>query len=69
MGIPEDVFQNVFLDHKTTSALIADRAFGFVNFTGSVGGGKAPYFSMILIYKGAEDWIKGLEMPVMKGKA
>lgn len=41
VGIPEDVFQNVFLDHKTTSALIADRAFGFVNFTGSVGGGKA----------------------------
>lgn len=40
-GIPEDVFQNVFLDHQTTSALIADRAFGFVNFTGSVGGGKA----------------------------
>ncbi|MDC1381520.1 aldehyde dehydrogenase family protein [Octadecabacter sp.] len=41
VGIPEDVFQNVFLDHATTSALIADRAFGFVNFTGSVGGGKA----------------------------
>ena len=40
-GIPEDVFQNVFLDHATTSALIAERAFGFVNFTGSVGGGKA----------------------------
>ncbi len=40
-GIPEDVFQNVFLDHDTTSALIADRAFGFVNFTGSVGGGRA----------------------------
>ncbi|MEP2641790.1 aldehyde dehydrogenase family protein [Roseobacter sp.] len=40
-GIPEEVFQNVFLDHQTTSALIADRAFGFVNFTGSVGGGKA----------------------------
>ncbi|WP_299954031.1 aldehyde dehydrogenase family protein [uncultured Roseobacter sp.] len=40
-GVPEDVFQNVFLDHRTTSALIADRAFGFVNFTGSVGGGKA----------------------------
>ena len=38
---PEDVFQNVFLDHATTSGLIADRAFGFVNFTGSVGGGKA----------------------------
>ncbi|MCX7567943.1 aldehyde dehydrogenase family protein [Sulfitobacter sp. F26169L] len=40
-GIPEDVFQNVFLDHQTTSDLIADRAFGFVNFTGSVEGGKA----------------------------
>ncbi|MEM9280028.1 MAG: precorrin-2 C(20)-methyltransferase [Pseudomonadota bacterium] len=25
---------------------------------------KAPYFSMILIYKGAEDWIRKLEMPV-----
>ncbi len=40
-GLPEDVFQNVFLDHDTTSALIAERAFDFVNFTGSVGGGKA----------------------------
>ncbi len=25
---------------------------------------KAPYFSMILIYKGAEDWIQSLEMPL-----
>ncbi len=40
-GIPDAVFQNVFLDHQTTSDLIADRAFGFVNFTGSVAGGKA----------------------------
>lgn len=40
-GVPEDVFQNVFLDHETTSELIAERSFGFVNFTGSVGGGKA----------------------------
>ncbi|XDA97642.1 aldehyde dehydrogenase family protein [Sulfitobacter sp. LCG007] len=40
-GIPEDVFQNAFLDHETTSGLIAARAFGFVNFTGSVAGGKA----------------------------
>ncbi len=40
-GIPEDVFQNIFLDHDTTSQLIAARAFDFVNFTGSVGGGKA----------------------------
>jgi acyl-CoA reductase-like NAD-dependent aldehyde dehydrogenase len=40
-GVPEDVFQNLFLDHETTSELIAARSFGFVNFTGSVGGGKA----------------------------
>ncbi len=40
-GIPEDAFQNVFLDHQTTSQLIAAKSFGFVNFTGSVGGGKA----------------------------
>ena len=41
VGVPEDVFQNVFLNHATTSGLIADRAFDFVNFTGSVDGGKA----------------------------
>ncbi|MEH6835816.1 MULTISPECIES: aldehyde dehydrogenase family protein [Falsihalocynthiibacter] len=41
VGIPADVFQNVFLDHATTSALIAAKSFGFVNFTGSVGGGQA----------------------------
>ncbi|NRB01525.1 MAG: aldehyde dehydrogenase family protein, partial [Rhodobacteraceae bacterium] len=40
-GLPEDVFQNVFLDHDTTSSLIADNAFDFINFTGSVGGGAA----------------------------
>ncbi len=40
-GIPEDVFQNVVLDHATTESLIAQRAFGFVNFTGSVAGGAA----------------------------
>lgn len=40
-GIPEDVFQNVFLDHDTTSKLIAAKSFGFVNFTGSVAGGQA----------------------------
>jgi acyl-CoA reductase-like NAD-dependent aldehyde dehydrogenase len=40
-GVPEDVFQNVFLDHQTTSDLIAAKLFGFVNFTGSVGGGQA----------------------------
>ncbi|MCA0997723.1 aldehyde dehydrogenase family protein [Alloyangia pacifica] len=40
-GVPEAVFQNLYLDHDTTSALIAEGAFNFVNFTGSVGGGKA----------------------------
>ena len=40
-GIPADVFQNVVLDHATTESLIAARAFNFVNFTGSVGGGQA----------------------------
>ncbi|MBK4217386.1 aldehyde dehydrogenase family protein [Paracoccus caeni] len=40
-GIPEDVFQNVVLDHATTETLIAERSFGFINFTGSVTGGQA----------------------------
>jgi len=40
-GVPADVFQNVVLDHATTESLIGARAFNFVNFTGSVGGGKA----------------------------
>lgn len=40
-GVPEDVFQNVFLDHDTTANLISGSAFDFVNFTGSVGGGQA----------------------------
>ena len=40
-GVPEDVVQNLVLDHDTTSALISERAVDFVNFTGSVGGGQA----------------------------
>ena len=40
-GVPEDVFQNIFLDHDTTSSLIASKSFDFVNFTGSVGGGQS----------------------------
>jgi acyl-CoA reductase-like NAD-dependent aldehyde dehydrogenase len=40
-GLPEDLFINLFLDHATTEALIKDRAFGFINFTGSVAGGAA----------------------------
>ena len=39
---PDRMFSRTcFWITQTTSALIADRAFGFVNFTGSVGGGKA----------------------------
>jgi acyl-CoA reductase-like NAD-dependent aldehyde dehydrogenase len=40
-GVPPDLFQAVFLDHATTEQLIASGAFGFVNFTGSVAGGRA----------------------------
>ena len=40
-GVPSDVFQNIVLDHPGTEKLIADRSFGFVNFTGSVAGGQA----------------------------
>ncbi len=38
--LPEGVFTNLFLDHATASALIAERAFDFINFTGSVRGGQ-----------------------------
>ncbi|WP_288431017.1 aldehyde dehydrogenase family protein [uncultured Agrobacterium sp.] len=40
-GVPDDVFINLFLDHHTTSALISESLFNFVNFTGSVEGGRA----------------------------
>jgi len=40
-GLPGGLFTNLFLDHETTSELIRKRSFGFINFTGSVGGGKA----------------------------
>ncbi len=40
-GVPEEIFVNLVLDHATTEALIARRNFGFVNFTGSVEGGRA----------------------------
>lgn len=40
-GVPEDVFQNIFLDHATASQLIAAKSFDFVNFTGSVEGGRS----------------------------
>ncbi len=40
-GVPEDVFINLFLDHATTTALIATGSFNFINFTGSVEGGRS----------------------------
>ncbi|RLJ58866.1 acyl-CoA reductase-like NAD-dependent aldehyde dehydrogenase [Litoreibacter meonggei] len=40
-GVPNEVFQSIFVDHDTTSHLISTRCFDFVNFTGSVGGGQA----------------------------
>ncbi len=39
--LPEGLFTNVFLTHDTASALIAAREFDFINFTGSVEGGRA----------------------------
>ncbi|MBN9458266.1 MAG: aldehyde dehydrogenase family protein [Bosea sp.] len=40
-GVPEEVFANVFLDHETSSRLVAEKQFDFINFTGSVAGGQA----------------------------
>ena len=40
-GLPDDVFINLFLDHQGTESLISAGSFDFINFTGSVGGGKA----------------------------
>ena len=38
-GLPDGLFTNLFLTHGATSELIRKRAFGFINFTGSVTGG------------------------------
>ncbi|MFO1210795.1 MAG: aldehyde dehydrogenase family protein [Amaricoccus sp.] len=38
--LPEGLFVNLLVDHATTTALIGERAFDFVNFTGSVRGGQ-----------------------------
>ncbi|NVK18330.1 MAG: aldehyde dehydrogenase family protein [Methylocystaceae bacterium] len=40
-GLPADLFQNIYLDHGLTEELIEAKSFDFINFTGSVGGGKA----------------------------
>ena len=40
-GLPKGVFQNVVLDHASTEKLLASGRIDHVNFTGSVGGGRA----------------------------
>ncbi len=40
-GLPNDLFRNVRLSHDLTEDLIRNRSFDFINFTGSVGGGRA----------------------------
>ncbi|MEH6725877.1 MAG: aldehyde dehydrogenase family protein [Hyphomicrobiales bacterium] len=39
-GLPDGLFTNLFLSHGDTSALIAAKSFDFINFTGSVNGGR-----------------------------
>ena len=40
-GLPEGLFTNLRLSHSMSADLIADNSFDFINFTGSVGGGRA----------------------------
>ena len=40
-GVPESLFVNICLDHETTAGLIGAGLFDFLNFTGSVDGGRA----------------------------
>lgn len=40
-GLPRGVFQNIVLDHASTEKLLASGTIDHVNFTGSVGGGRA----------------------------
>ncbi|MBL1420257.1 MAG: aldehyde dehydrogenase family protein [Alphaproteobacteria bacterium] len=39
-GLPAGLFSSIFVSHDITSALLEARTFDFINFTGSVGGGK-----------------------------
>ena len=40
-GLPKDVFQNIVLTHQGTEKLLGSGEINHVNFTGSVGGGRA----------------------------
>lgn len=39
-GLPDGLFNTLYLTHADTSALIAAKSFDFINFTGSVNGGR-----------------------------
>ncbi|MBT7581620.1 MAG: aldehyde dehydrogenase family protein [Kordiimonadaceae bacterium] len=39
-GLPKGIFTNIVSSHELTSELLKSRSFDFVNFTGSVGGGR-----------------------------
>ena len=40
-GLPDGLFTILWLSHQMSAQLIGDKCFDFINFTGSVGGGKA----------------------------
>ena len=39
-GLPEELVANIFIDHPSAEALLGEGAFDYVNFTGSVEGGR-----------------------------
>jgi acyl-CoA reductase-like NAD-dependent aldehyde dehydrogenase len=39
-GMPEELIANIFIDHPTAETLLGEGAFDYVNFTGSVEGGR-----------------------------
>ncbi|MEM9343735.1 MAG: aldehyde dehydrogenase family protein [Pseudomonadota bacterium] len=68
-GVPEDVFANFFLDHPTTSALIAANAFDFINFTGSVPGGAAMETAAAGTFTGVATELGGKDAGYVMGDA
>ena len=56
-GLPDGLFTNLHLSHQMSADLISDNCFDFINFTGSVGGGKAIEISAAGTFSGV-----GLEL-------
>ncbi len=56
-GLPEGIFQYLFLDHQATENLVADAAINYVAFTGSVAGGQNIQQAAVKQFKGV-----GLEL-------